>query len=255
MNESTKIKLLAGLPLEFDNIYVPPLKLIQIADCKIKHQNKEDQKFDGYELYNYYLMNLTADSSDFNFNDDVDISKIGIGDIILSGMYNADDKYRVFIIDALEFFLQDEVRFIPKQGCFCIGKDENISILFKDNFEKFKEILIQQNCVNKNQDDGMKMANSKAEEIRQKILKGKSKLKNKKNEVTFNDLISVLASNGENGLNILNIWNLTIYQFQDQFARMQMIEDFDMNFRQLLAGAKKEDVDLKHYIRPITQDK
>ena len=42
-----------------------------------------------------------------------------------------------------------------------------------------------------------------------------------------------------------------MYQFNNQFNRMQMIEDYDINIRSLLAGADSKKIQLKHYIRPI----
>jgi hypothetical protein len=108
-----------------------------------------------------------------------------------------------------------------------------------------------QNCISKK--DEIKTANAKAEEIKNKILKGQQLLNKKMGlDVSFGDLVSVLAANGNN-LNIINIWDLTMYQFNNQFARMQMIEDYDLNIRSLLAGAKKEDIQLKHYIRKIQE--
>ena len=64
------------------------------------------------------------------------------------------------------------------------------------------------------------------------------------------DLISVLASK-HNNLNIMNIWELNYFQFNDQFQRMQLIENYDMSVRQLLAGVDKKHVNLEHYIKKI----
>jgi hypothetical protein len=71
-----------------------------------------------------------------------------------------------------------------------------------------------------------------------------------KSKVTLYDLISIHASNSQN-LNIKDIWNLTYFQFNNQFLVTQNIEDYHINIRALLAGAKSSDVNLKHYIRPV----
>ena len=238
MDENTRLKLLAGLPIKVDSLLkIKPLTLRQIADM-------------DYEQYNIYLSNLVADPKDFTFAKEIDVSKFSTWDIIADNMYHGGDEYREFILNCLKFILNEKVTFIYCKGCFYIGDIKWKIVLNKDNYESFKNVLNFQNCLDKNKDN-MKTANSKAEEIKQKILKGRQLLQKKSGlEVTFEDLISVMAANG-NGLNVLNVWELTLYQFNNQFSRMQMIEDYDINIRSLLAGAKKEDIQLKHYIRKI----
>lgn len=236
MDESTKLKLLAGLSLKFSNIEIKPLTLIQIADI-------------GYKQYNLYLMNLIAEPKDFNLVEGIDINSITTWDIILSNMYHGTDEYREFLINAMELFVQDKVTFVYCKGYFYVGNIKDNKIINKDNFEEFKRILKIQNCLDKEKKEE-KFANKKAEEIMKKIMKGRQSIKNNSEKVEFSDLVSVLAANG-NGLNILNVWDLTMYKFNDQFARMQMIEEYDINIRSLLAGANSNEIKLKHYIRSI----
>jgi hypothetical protein len=149
----------------------------------------------------------------------------------------------------MKLFIADKVDFNYDLCEFYIGNLEDKKIINETNYEKFKDILKFQNCINKKQNDEFaNLANAKAEEIKNKILKGRQLIKGRESEITLDILISALAANGENGLNIINIWDLTFYQFNDQFSMMKMVEDFDINIQSMLAGAKIED--LKHYIRP-----
>lgn len=240
MDESVKLKLLAGLPFNIDNICIlKPLTLLEIASV-------------GYDKYNLYLSNLVADVSDFKIPN-IDLTQYSYWDILISNMYHADEEYSNMILNAMKLFLKEDIFFARCTCLFYIRNNKQYKIIDKNIFELIRNNLKIQNCVDKNDNEEFKPANSKAEEIRQKILKGRQKI-NGSNNISFEDLVSTLAANG-NGLNISNIWNLTIYQFNNQFARMQMIEDYDINIRQLLAGAKKEDVQLKHYIRPIESKK
>jgi hypothetical protein len=235
MNDNNKIRLLAGLPIKLYNVDLYPLTLRDVAIM-------------GYEEYYTKIYYLTAEPKDFNLSKDIDIDSITIFDIILSNMYYSDEKHREDIINMLETVFRQKVMFAYCKSCFYIGDIKNNNIINKDNYIELKKALKLQNGI-KDKKEEFKCANSKAEEIRQKILKGRQKL-NKNIEPTFEDLVSALASKG-NGLNILNIWDLTVYQFYNQLIRTQMIEDYNINIKSLLAGAKKEDVNLKYYIRPI----
>lgn len=234
MDTSIKLKLLAGIPLNINDICViKPLTLGQITNI-------------GYKKYNIYLSNLVADITDFKIPD-MDLSKYTYWDILMSNMYYGDDKYIDMILEAFSIFLDNKnIYYSKKESLFYINENK---IIDKNIFSQIQEILKWQNCIEKK--DEPKLANSKAEEIRRKILKGKQDLLKKENmEITFEDLVSVLAANGNN-LNILNIWDLNMYQFNNQFNRMKMIEDYDIGIRSLLAGATGEDVKPKYYIRPI----
>lgn len=229
MNESVKLKLLAGVPLIVEDIVIKPLTLYEIAEI-------------GYENYNSYLMNLVADVSDFKIPN-VDLTNYDYYDILVNNMLYGDENYRSFIYEALRIFLKEDYLF----NCETLVFESKLHIIDRNKFNNIKNVLMSQNCVEKK--EKLKMANSHAEQILQKMLKGRQQIGGN-NTINFDDLVSTLAAN-QTGLNIKTIWELTMFQFNNQFSRMQMIEDYDINIRQLLAGAKKEDIQLRHYINPI----
>lgn len=238
LSDDIKLKLLAGVGFEVEGIgMIEPLKLIDIVNV-------------GYSKYEMMLGNLIFDVSDLK-NDDLNWSDLDTFTIIASNiLYGKNDEYTKMILDAFKFFLKREVS-IFNDGVnfgFMIGQD---SFIDKYAFEDIKKVLKWQNCVKKEADEFANCINSKAEEIKQKILKGRKSLVSDKEQVHFSDLVSAVAAHGNNNLNITNIWNITMYQFNNQFARMQMIEDYDLNIRSLLAGASSNDVKVNHYIRPI----
>lgn len=237
MNESIRLKLLKGSPFCVSNIKILPLTLEQIVDI-------------GYDQYNLCLLNLISEPKDFHVSDsNLNLESVTTWDIIISNIIYGTNNYKDFIKNALELFIGEKIFINTSKECIYINYPKTNKILNRNNYEEFKNILKIQNCIKtKNQEE--QFANKKAEEIMKKILKGRQSIQKNESEIYFDDLISTLAANG-NGLNILNIWNLTLYQFNNQFNRMKMIEDYEINIRQLLAGAKPEEVDLKYYVRPI----
>lgn len=240
MNIDVYSKLLAGECLTVDGINIYPLTLKEIV--KIGYNKK----------YNISLMNLIATPKDFGINISEN-ENVTTFDIICANILAGNKEYIDLIFDAFKLFLRKDVAFNAEDMTFLV--DNNI--INRDNYEDIIINLKLLNCIkdSDNKEEEFKPANSRAEEIRNKILKSRDKLKGRgSNELTLFDLISVLAANS-NALNILNIWNLTLYQFHDQFSRMQMIEEYDINLRSLLAGAKADEVKLKHYIRKIDNNK
>ena len=81
--------------------------------------------------------------------------------------------------------------------------------------------------------------------------KRKQAAKEGKGELELSDLIGSLAIGG-NSYNMTNVWDLTYYAFQDQLKRMNWREEFDINTRAALAGAKLDKEKLSHWIKSMT---
>lgn len=234
-----KIRLLHGLPIEIDDICrVFPVKLSEVSLL-------------GFSQYQKFLANLVADVEDFN-SDGIDLSQYSYWDILIHNISNNKNDYGYMILNALCFFLKEEVFFSFDKKVFFVNKNidgEIVSKIIDQNiFEKIRYYLKIQNCI-ENKKEKSKFSSKKAREIFEKMQKGRDAL-NKANgaDVSFGDIISTISANSKT-INIFNIWDLTIYVLYDQFYRMQMIEDYDINIKSLLAGA--QDIELKHYLRPI----
>jgi hypothetical protein len=96
--------------------------------------------------------------------------------------------------------------------------------------------------------------NEKARLMMEKLKKAREAVKKAKSSgehLTLADLISILSSNSN--LDIKKIFKLDMYRFQNQFSRMSMLTEYNVNIQQLLAGAKAEEIEFKHYISKIKQ--
>ena len=86
---------------------------------------------------------------------------------------------------------------------------------------------------------------------REKVRKAKAKkAAREKTDLNFSDLIASITIN-DCGLNMDNIWNITYYAFHDQLKRMGWRDQFNINNRAALAGAKLKKSQLKHWMRSI----
>lgn len=227
INQIHQGRLLAGLPLVVDSITVYSPKLIQIANI-------------GYPIYNINLgvcINDGLPPHCMEYENKFD------------NVLQYDGEYLTYFLWGLEFFTSKT--FVKQNECFIV-EDESLR-LDRNNFDGLVYLLKLANCVDPEKDRVKGMRNKDLDE---KIAKAKRELNERlgrspdDNKIELIDLISVLASK-HNNLNIMNIWDLNYFQFNNQFNRMQLVENYDLGIRQLLAGADKDKVKLEHYIKKI----
>ena len=118
------------------------------------------------------------------------------------------------------------------------------------------ELILQRQCcsVSHELEDASKAKNKKALQILNKLKDGAkqasySAKQNQDHE--FPNLISALAAKSNN-LNIVNIWNITVFQFHDQFKRQQLNAVYD--FQSTTAsvwGTKENKFDLNQWFKNI----
>lgn len=172
-------------------------------------------------------------------------------------MYCLMQNTKELVLESLSLFLKNKITFISEKEVFAIGDVGDVKFLHNGNFNEFQSILQFQNCIKKDEHEIFNPKNKKAKEIKDKLEKAKKAVnKYKKTEeedpLTLEDLVSILSSSGnENGINLFNVWDLNMYQFNNQFSRMKMMEDYDVNIRQVLAGVDPKKLELKHWMSKI----
>jgi hypothetical protein len=241
-----ELKLLKGSPIYVDNIAVYPLTIGEITDL-------------GLDKYNLYLNLININKDKFEI-DDEEISNFDT--ICQFCLHNIDigveKKFKELYFDALKTFLRNDINFVVDDDCtyFIVGDISEHCIISNINYEQIVEIIKHQNCLIKiNEEDECNPADEKARQLlerRKKVreLLAKAKNQNDDDPLTLADLVSILIANG-NGVTPFNVWDMNFYMFNNQFNRMRMLEEYDINIRSLLAGAKSEDINMKHWMSKI----
>lgn len=173
----------------------------------------------------------------------------------------AESKFKYEVLKAFRFFTHEQVYLDKETKSFYIKQEEKEDILLTfEIFEAMQYIIKKQNHITKLEDEEPpNPANERAKAIMAKQRKGREnveKYKKDTNEekIEFFDLVGSLAARG-NGLNILNVWNLTYYAFNDQLQRLKMIEEYSNGVQSIIAGADAKKVKLKYWIRSIQSTK
>ncbi len=238
------LQLLKGKPITIgeDFCLVYPITLEEIADM-------------GANKFFRFLNLLTFTQQDV----DESLKEIGIEtnekispyQFILMSSESKD--FSLEIKQAFYTFIREEIEILPES--VVVGDRSNPRYFDEELFSQLQKVLILQNNLDKGEDSRMNNpSDAHAAKIIEKI-KNAQKRKSAKNSdetVEFADLVSCLAAKG-NGINIFNIWNLNYYSFNDQFQRVKIIEEYEMNIRSILAGADPKKIELKHWIRSIKQ--
>lgn len=239
--EIDKLKLLCGDPIQFSNVgYIYPLTIRNIKDIG------------GESEFNSYLNVLTMgkELAKSAFGETGDIEELSDFQIVYL-FCSMDINYKNIITKALSTLLKDEVT-ITDYGF--LVKDK---IINDTNYDELTYIVKVQNCLIKASEKlEDNPANDKAKELLEKRRKARERLNKAKNNesdgepLTLDDLVSILCANG-NGINIFNVWDLSFYAFNDQFNRMKMFEDYQVNIQSLLAGANPDEMEFKHWMSKI----
>lgn len=173
-----------------------------------------------------------------------------------------DIKFAELEKKAFNFFIHEDIQIIENPPSIVIGDPAERRVITKDNFDEFK-YYISLGCalidVSEEQIVILPTDSESTKEIKRKLIEGrrarekakKKKQGNKNSDIKFSDLVGSLAT-GSSSLNILNIWELTYYAFQDQLKRMSWQEEFDINTRAAIGGAKISKEKLQHWIKTMT---
>ncbi len=164
-----------------------------------------------------------------------------------------DFKIMDTIEKALDFFLVEQIKYFPKEKSFFVfdgTKDDKGNLIptgriDDSNYSIIVDLILQKNSVVKKaaNEDEKKVKNQKALEILKKLKKGQEELDKVKKfdkKMELGNIISSVAARNKNGLNILNIWDITIYQLYDQFNRVNINDTQDRTLTSVSVWGDKE---------------
>lgn len=225
------------------------LNLLTLKDDDAKQCFKEDVEDSTYKLIYYTILN--------------EITRINNRDF---DMEDIDNFLCLSLPSFLMLIFQSGVTFDVSHG-FVIENNNSVNVedkyfyLNESNFNNFRDLLRYRNCLSdideeidgENPSNEMaKMLLEKRRKLRQKLKKSKQNSNDDESALTIADLISIFAESRK--LPLQDVYkNYDIYQFNNQFNRLKIMEDYQVNIQILLAGAKSEDVKLQHWLTKINK--
>lgn len=238
MNSIDKLKLLAGLPITMSDFTcsIYPATLKEIASLGVNEYFKYVNLLTIKEDEILKIVKEKIDPFDFLF---------------INSVYK--ETFKEEFVKALYFFIKDEILFLPDVEAIVIGKFEEGRMLTKENFFEFQKIISAQNFIQEEivkctgEDEAARIIKAKLEKSREKIEKSKNKRED--NPIEMADLVASLTINS--ALDIVNVWSISYYAFNDQFKRMRILEQYSTGLQSIMAGADPKKIKLQDWIQSI----
>ena len=203
----------------------------------------------GINTYQYYLTILLMDlktyftmiqqEEQFELLSDEDKAQMDVFDLL-----TMDDKSAELLQNVLDFFIEENVIWSNQNRTFLIHKDDNvIGAITKEIYPQICDLICQRNCIKSNlEEDLSKVKSKKALEIMKKLQKGrteKAKATKSDKNMELGNIISAVANKSQS-LNIINIWELTVYQVWDCFSRLSNNSIYDIQSMSVAAWGNKD---------------
>lgn len=129
-----------------------------------------------------------------------------------------------------------------------IKEETIIGSINDENFDLVRDILLQINKIKviEKPVEELKFKNENAKKLYERMQKNKEASEAKeKNDFNLGKMISKYCADNKNGINILNIWNMTYLQFLDQFSQHNYIRQ--TNVQDMIYANTVSFSDLKAY--------
>lgn len=225
-------------PSSYNMAGVGHVKAIRLCDI--------DALPDKYETYTLYTTILNCDGDAlFEMLGADKIEGLSVFDILVS---NETLLGQTFLV--LDFFFDEDIAYIRDQKKFILSKMDNIvGEIDRDNFAEVASVILQRCAISSGEKENKPIfKNARAKQVWEKMYaKGAETPKDfaDRKKYDIGNIISHLASRGS-GLNILNIWNMTIYNVYDQFMILRTAEAHNISSMSVAVWGdkdKKFDVD------------
>lgn len=230
-------ELLSPDPVNIQNVggIVSP-KLKDISSIGI-HTYQDYLNILLMDLKLYFIM--IGQPEKYEVLSDKEKTEISIFDIL-----TMNEQFTNLLQTILNFFIKEDVFYSYQNRGFLIRKDDEIvGTVTKETYPQICDLICQRNCIKSNQEEDLsKIKNKKAREIIEKLQKGRAeKAKQTKTDknMELGNIISAVANKSQS-LNIINIWDLTVFQLWDCFSRLSNNSIYDIQSMRVAAWGNKD---------------
>lgn len=236
-------------------VKISPYQLLRGAKAKIRINsycylrqptlsNIADLSYDKYqEFLTTFLVKKSDLLKSLGTEDGPEFDQYSIYDIML-----LIPELRANLLDALAFFVCGSVT-ADELTVYVDGQP-----LSTQDLHDIAAAVAKISYIESDDESQHVFASEKSRRLWEKMQKGRQELKKAKNgdsNMELTNLISALAARGT-GYNLFNIWDLTVYQLYDQFARTNVNVQMDI-YGSRWAAWGKDDFDVSMWYHNLTQ--
>lgn len=144
------------------------------------------------------------------------------------------DTTRKLLREAMAFFILENISWEERLHRFVCSSKETSEItgyIDRKNFEEVREAILQMNYVNAGAlSKNIKHSSKRSRELWEQAQKYLQKEVKTDKTLSLGNVISKLCA-ASNGYNLLNIFDLTVYQLYDQFFQISYLKTITLNER------------------------
>ena len=173
----------------------------------------------------------------------------------------SDAELMKTLVRGLEFFTKEKALASIKTEQIFLGEPEEKRVIDERVFYKFQEEIKLACALRDTSEQDIELLETDTEQVRalkMKLLEGRRIREEKKakhdeaqSKILFSDLVASLPL-AQVGLNILTVQDISYYALQDQLRRSGWKEEFEINTRASLAGAKIDKKKMSYWIRNMS---
>lgn len=188
----------------------------------------------GYDTYNLYRWALSLDKIKY-------LKHVNLFDEYNSLSYEEQDKQSLYslisvnvafinlYIKIFDFFIAEDVLYDTENCRFVICIDNNlVGFIDENNFIDVVNCILQLNHIKIKKEKQLKFKNESARRAYEKIQKGREENKFSGIQIDFPHIISKFCIANNNGINILNVNELTVFQLYDQFEEYRFQKETEI---------------------------
>lgn len=160
---------------------------------------------------------------------------------------SADVQLQHIYQDIFNLFFEEDVLWSAESdiaGFFVKDNEHIIGFIHRENFSDVLDVILQRCAVGAASAQKPKFKNKKVQDDweRKEAEKRKLQKNTQKSDLRFEipNIISAYAASNHSNINMINIWDLTIFQLRDQFEREQYAQGFDINKMSVAHWGDKE---------------
>ena len=250
LTDNEVLKFQKGSPVFIEDICaVYPATLGEIVDL-------------GYDKFQQYLSILTA-TKPIDKHEDKELDELiqNLTDFqFILFMASIDVKMNQELKDGFRFFTHEDITLTLDPPAIFVGPVEDKRMFNESLFYDFQQLLRRMYFIEVDGEEiiiypddlpATKRLKLQMRANREKVRRAKAKkARQEGSDMKLSDLIGSITIN-DCGLNIKDVWDITYYAFHDQLKRMGWRDQFNINQKAALAGAKINKSQLKHWMRSI----
>lgn len=213
----------------------------------------------GMWKYNLYLNVLVWDKSAFlkfirttrgRASEKLQDDRLNVFDIVTLLEYT-----RELVHNSLKFFMVESLLWDEKSRCFVVQTEDGKEIgrINRDNFDTVRSLMLQLNYINVGESaQPTKHSSKKAQELwerAQKYLKEETAKSPQDKRLALGNIISKLCA-ASTSYNLLNIYDLTVFQLYDQFFQYGYLRAMNLN-EMAFSNHGGKDFDMQAWLKPI----